>query len=403
MNQRTTLVMGFAIFIGMGWLSAALGPALPDLAAHTGTDLATLGALFTATFSGSMIGQTLSGPLNDRVGQRPILLGGIGLAVLGTFGIILSRSLGAILVCGAGFGVGFGTLDVTTNVLIARTFAGRSVPALNLLHVFYGVGSVAGPAVVGVALRLADTGVPGLWIGALVMLTPLVIALRIKSGTAPVPDQAEMDSVAHEAARNNVVPVVGFNYRMPLVWALGGVLGLFVGVEAGMSAWTATYVERSTTLSADTAALVTSGFWLALTLGRVVGAAWGGRFTAYTLLWITLLGMLAGAVLLVIGTGSVPLTIAGVVVLGFWAGPPFPTIVAIGTATFRDGPGKATALIVAMGSLSAALLPWLQGHVMEWAGETANAVFILVLTLLMVALYAGIRRTSPKQVPVPVS
>lgn len=403
MKQRATLVMAFAIFIGMGWLAAAIGPALPDLAKRTGTDLAALGALFSAVFTGSMIGQTVSGPLNDRLGQRPVLMGGIGVGVIGMLGVVLSHSLAAVLACGAVYGLGFGALDVTTNVLIARTFAGQSVPALNLLHVFYGVGSAAGPAVVGLSLRLADTGMPGLWIGAIVMLTPMLMALRLTPGPAAAPTQDDQDSAARDAARNKIEQVSGFSYRTPLVWALGGVLGLFVGVEAGMSSWTAAYVERSTVLSADAAALVTSGFWLALTLGRVAGAAWGGRFTAYTVLWASLLGMLAGAVLLVIGTGSVPLTVAAVIVLGFFAGPPFPTIVAIGTATFRDGQGKATAVIVAMGSLSAAVLPWLEGNVLERLGNSANAVFILTLTALMVALYAGVRRAGLKRAAAPAA
>jgi MFS transporter, FHS family, glucose/mannose:H+ symporter len=401
MKQRAILVMAFAIFIGMGWLAAAIGPALPDLAKRTGVDLAAVGAIFSAVFTGSMIGQSVSGPLNDRLGQRPVLIGGTGIGVIGMLGVVLSSNLVALLACGAVYGLGFGALDVTTNVLIARTFAGKSVPALNLLHVFYGVGSAVGPAVVGLSLRLANTGMPGLWIGAVVMLTPMLMAVRLTPGPAPAPTQDDQDSAARDAARNNIEPVAGFSYRMPLVWALGGVLGLFVGVEAGMSAWTATYVERSTVLTADAAALVTSGFWLALTLGRVAGAAWGERFTAYAVLWMSLLGMLAGAVLLAIGTGSVPLTIAAVLVLGFCAGPPFPTIVAIGTATFRDGQGKATAVIVAMGSLSAAILPWLEGNVLDKLGESANALFILVLTGLMVALYAAVRRAGPRRASAP--
>jgi FHS family Na+ dependent glucose MFS transporter 1 len=386
MTNRGTLAVSFIVFVAMGMLGAALGPALPDLADRAGSTLATLGALFTASFGGTMVAQMLAGPLNDRLGQRPVLLVGLGVAALGALDIVLSRSLWLTLGGGVIFGLGFGALDVSTNVLIAETFADRSVPVLNLLHVFYGVGSVLGPAAVSVGLRLWDSSLPALGVGIALLAVPVPFVLRLAPG--PVPARA-----------NTPAPDVpdSFTYRAPLLWALGALLLLYVGVEAGMGAWTTAYVDRSTTLSVETAALITSGFWLALTVGRVAGAAWGGRFTPYTVLWGCLAGMLAGGVLLALGTGSALLTILAVLMIGFWAGPPFPTIVAIATVTFRSGPGKAAGTVVALGSLGAATLPWTQGVVLDRAGPAANAIYIVTLTGVMVLLYVGIRRRATRQ------
>jgi fucose permease len=383
MTNRGTLAVSFIVFVAMGMLGAAFGPALPDLADRAGSTLAALGALFTASFGGTMVAQMLSGPLNDRLGQRPVLLAGLGVAALGTLGIVVSHSLWLTLGSGVIFGLGFGALDVSTNVLIAQTFAHRSVPVLNLLHVFYGVGSVIGPAAVSVGLRLWDSSLPALGMGIALLAVPVPFVLRMAPG--PVPAQAV--TPAHDAAGN-------FTYRAPLLWALGALLLLYVGMEAGMGAWTTAYVDRSTTLSVETAALVTSGFWMALTAGRVAGAAWGGRFTPYTLLWMCLAGMLAGGLLLALSTGSALLTILAVLIIGFWAGPPFPTIVAITTVTFRSGPGKAAGMVVALGSLGAATLPWTQGVVLDRGGTAANAVYVVVLMAVMALLYVGIRRRA---------
>jgi MFS family permease len=181
MTNRHILAVSFAIFIGIGVLTAALGPSLDDLAEQTGSDLAALGAIFTASFGGTMIAQISSGPLYDRVGQRPLMLAGALVGALGTLGIVLSHALWLTLTSSVFFGIGFGALDVSTNILIAQAFATRSVPVLNLLHTFFGVGSVIGPAIASgspaVGYRAAVA------VGRSIVLIP-VPAIRMTAGPA---------------------------------------------------------------------------------------------------------------------------------------------------------------------------------------------------------------------------
>lgn len=382
MTNRHILAVSFLIFIGIGVLSAALGPSLDDLAEQTGSDLAALGAIFTASFGGTMIAQISSGPLYDRVGQRPLMLAGVLVGALGTLGIVLSHSLWLTLTSSVFFGIGFGALDVSTNILIAQTFAARSVPVLNLLHTFFGVGSVIGPAIASGSLKLWDTALPSLWAGIVIVLIPVPGILRMTAG----PAQSQEDDA----------PAGQFSYRVPLLWALGAVLMVYVGIEAGLGAWIKTYAERSTSLSEETAALLAAAYWFALTVGRVAGAIWGGRFTPYTVLGVSLGGMVAGSALLVVSTGSIPVTIAAVLVLGVFSGPPYPTVVAITNRVFRSAPGRATGAVVSLGGLGAASLPWAQGIVLDEAGASAYAVFIAVLTVIMMSIYAGIRREPEK-------
>ena len=83
MTNRQILTFSFVIFISLGLLSATLGPALDDLAQQTGSNLDVIGAIFTASFLGTMLAQAAVGPVNDRIGQRPVLLAGIALIVAG--------------------------------------------------------------------------------------------------------------------------------------------------------------------------------------------------------------------------------------------------------------------------------------------------------------------------------
>lgn len=381
MTQRTTLITSFLIFIAIGMASAVFGPALSTLADRVGTDLATVGVLVTTSYLGTMLGQAIAGPLNDRLGQRPVLLVGILLAVVGTLVIVLTRSLGVMIIGSSIFGLGFGALDVSTNLLIAQRFADHSVSVLNLLHVFFGVGAVIGPAVASLALNTTDSALPAFWISLVVFVLPVPLVLRLPRG----PQEAA-------ETHHNVAPEMPFSYRVPLLWLLGAILLLYVGVEAGLGSWITAYVDRSTSLGETSGAQLTSVYWAALTVGRVLGAMYGGRFAPFMVLRVSLIGMAVGGVILALGTGSVALTILAVLIMGVWSGPPFPTVIAITTAAFKRHPGKATSIVVTLASLGAATMPWITGVLLDRVSPGAMALFVMIESIALVGAYVLARR-----------
>ena len=68
---RALLAVSFLSFLALGMTASALGPALPELAARTGSGLAVLGGIFTAMFGGSVTAQALSGPLSTGLAHAP--------------------------------------------------------------------------------------------------------------------------------------------------------------------------------------------------------------------------------------------------------------------------------------------------------------------------------------------
>ena len=376
LSTRGTMAASCMCFFALGVINGALGPALPGLAANTSSSLATIGAIFTALFLGGFITQLIAGTLNDRLGQRPVLLLGIGLLAAGICGIAVSHALPLTLACALIAGLGHGAVGVSTNVLIAEVFAARSASALNLLNVFFGIGAVAGPAITGLTLRVWGSALPALWLGAGLMLAQAPFVLRL----ANAPKSAQHD--------DPVTSSVAL-FRSPLVWAFGILLLLYVGTETGIGGWTSTYMERTTTIGAAAAALVTSGFWLAMTGGRVAGALLGARVEADVLLRLSLAGALAGAVLLALSTGNAELTVIAVILIGFCFGPIFPTALSIVTSTFRHAAGTAASVVIGLGSLGGMLLPWVQGALLESSGPAASVVLVAAGTLAMLAIELG--------------
>jgi fucose permease len=377
--KRTVLVVACLVFLSLGMMTAAIGPVLPDLARQTGSDLATIGSLFTAIFFGALLAQVVSGPLGDRIGMGSVVIGGVAILAIGTLGITLSRALPLTLALALLAGLGHGAVDLGANVLIARVFNHQAVSALNLLNVFFGLGAFAGPATAGFALRTWGTGLPALWVSVAILLGLLPLLIRVA-----IPMSGKGSSAASTAAVNGI-------YRSPLLWGLGLLILVYVGTENGMGGWITTYVERTTPLRIEQAALVAAGFWLALTAGRMVSAALGLRISSHSLLTASLLAASLGGLLLVFSAGEVFLTVMAVLVMGFSFGSIYPTTIALTTAVFDQGPGKAASVVAAMGSLGGMALPWLQGIILVRTGPAASSWFTAVASLLMLALVVTIR------------
>lgn len=370
------LVIGAILFTAIGLTAAAFGPALPELAQKTGASLTGIGALVSTFYFGSVTSLLASGVISDRIGQRPLLAAGMIALSSGALGISLSPTLGLVLAAGALAGLGFGTLLVSTNLLVAAAFTEGRASALNFVAVFGGVGSFCSPAIAAASLKQIGSAIPVFWACAFVAIAALPMVGRLPSSPAqPAEDAGEQPRPA---------------YRDPLVLATGLLLFLCVGVENDIGAWTATYLGRTASAPAATAALLTSGYWLALTVGRAIGAALGRRIQDVTLLRLCLAGAAGFGLLLALSVGQLGMTSAAVLGLGLCIGPLFPTTVAVTTRAVRSAPGAAISLISAMGHGGAMVLPWLGGTLLERVSPAASVAMVAAVTATTLLLHMAI-------------
>jgi len=389
LSPRGTMVAACLSFVCHGAISAALGPALPGLAAHTGSSLAAIGSVVTALYLGAILALLASGPAFDRLGQYPVLMAGAALLGLGALGLTLGTSLPAVLVCAFVTGLGHGAMDLSCNLVIAEVFADRRAAAVSLLNVFFGIGAVVGPLTASITLKLWSTAFPALWLGGGLMLVQLLIIPRM----ARVPPVSPPGPQAVGEVRS-----LGPLLHSPVLWTLGALTLVYVGLENGMSAWTTTYLASTTAASTSAGALASAGFWLALAGGRMAAAAAGTRYSPKTILLATLVGALVAGGILATSSGNAVVTVLAILLTGFFYGPVFPVIFAIANGNFRGLAGTAGSLVIAMGSIGAALLPWMQGIVFVAAGPTASMLLIAVGALVMLVLFGSYHVVSRRMV-----
>jgi len=386
-KARNILIVSAAGYFSFGLLWSAIGPLLSQFAADNGTSLATIGGIYTAVFLGATLAQIILGPLTDRWGQLRSLTIALLVLALGFIGVSLSHWLP--LTFGLAFvaGLGHGMTNLCGNVMIGRLFKDKSVSAVNLLNFIWGIGAFIGPSLVGGALYLWHNGLPALWLSAAIMSgAALVLLFAFFNVPLGVTDQA-----ANAPAPKRI-------RLTPFLWSMGALLLLYEGTESAMGGWSTTYMQQTTTLGIELAAMVTSGFWLAITAGRAITVALGMRLEARQVLLLSLITAALGTGLFVAGFGNSAVSIAAILLIGLGYGAVYPTTMAMVTTAFPQAPGQAGSVITAMSGVGGMIIPWLQGVVMQQDGIRSGTYLIAAVMASLLVTFALSRRMEKQNV-----
>jgi fucose permease len=175
---------------------------------------------------------------------------------------------------------------------------------------------------------------------------------------------------------------------------LAVLLLVYVGIEIGLGAWAFTYGREAAGVSATAAALLSSGFWCALTLGRLASPPALQRLAPETLLVVGPLTAAAGSLALVLA-GDVPaVLVLGVLLAGFGFGPVWPVTFALAARAYPTAAGSASGLLAMIAAAGGLVLPWLQGAIIAGVGPTAGIAVTLAGCLAVAALAAAVARTE---------
>jgi len=367
----------FAMFVALGSSVAVIGPTLPWLAEQTHSQLNQISILFTAHSFGYLVGALLSGRLYDRFPGHPLmvamLLGMAGVLALVPVAPWLWLLALAIFIGG----VGGGGLDVGGNLMLVWTHRRDVGPFMNGLHFFFGLGAFLTPIIMAQAMLLTGSFKWGFWIVALMMLPAALWLGRLPS---PAIISNQEDNAARSSERLLILLMMAFFF-------------LYVGGEASFGGWIFTYSLALDLASETGAAYLTSVFWGALMVGRLVSIPLAVRFRSSTLLWVDLIGCLL-SILLILVLPLEPIAIwAGTIGVGFSMASMFPTMMTL--AERRLGlSGMITGLFLVASSLGGMTVPWLIGQLFEGVGPRVTMWMILIVMGLAVGVFVLIKSTS---------
>ncbi|MBE9181461.1 MFS transporter [Oculatella sp. LEGE 06141] len=376
--------LGFYAFIAIGIAEGGLGVLIPSILNAFDLSPATVTLLFLSQVAGYIVAALASSLLVSRIGLAWMLLLASGMLTLSLLIYALTPLWSVMVVTGVLLGLGIGLIDAGINTYFANDE--RNAKLLGLLHAFYGVGALLGPAVattllsVGLNWRsvyLVIASVVGLTIAGMMW----AIVFDYKPLTVRV-ETSDMDAVANLRLALNT----------PIVLMSGLLLLIYVGTEASVGNWAYSVQVISRNTPEMVAGYSISAYWLGLTLGRlgmgVAIARLGAIRTLDGSMGLLALG-LAAWVLLPDQLWSLPL-------IGVALGAIFPTTILL---TPRRVPPAlvpaAIGFLTSTASLGAATVPTVVGWLANQLNLGIIPVVLLPLTGVMVILHRWLVRHAP--------
>jgi MFS transporter, FHS family, Na+ dependent glucose transporter 1 len=397
-GYRTLATAGyFAAFVALGLAYASLGPTLTDLALAVGVNLTQISYLFTARGLGYLAGSMVGGRLYDRMRGHPVMAGVLLLTSLVMLVIPMATMLWMLIVMLFLIGMFEGAIDVGGNTLLVWLHRDKVAPYMNAMHFFFGVGAFLSPIIIAQVVLLGGGMRWAYWVLALLALPVSVMVLRLRSPEPPGSSAAEPVAAGQPA----VAQPLGQDLRLVALIAI--FFFLYVGAESGFGGWIATYAMETGLGDAVTAAYLTSAFWGALTLGRLLSIPIAARFTPRQVLLGDLIGCVASVAVLLFWPSVPAATWIGTFGAGFSMASIFPTTLSLAERHMKIT-GTITSLFFVGGSLGGMALPWLIGQLFERVGPQVTAGVIMGAVVLSFAIFMVIvvhtrrGRTQPRGV-----
>jgi fucose permease len=360
-------------------VGASLGPTLPGLAENTRTQLSEISFLFTARSLGYLLGSFLGGRLYDRTAGHPLMaFTVVVIAAMMAFVplIPLLPLLTAVLLI---LGAAEGTLDVGGNTLLVWLHRHRVGPFMNGLHFFFGVGAFLSPIIVAQTVLISGDIVWAYWVLAVLILPVAVWLLRLSSPTAQ--DDFQVPLEGQNIGESGAV-------RQPLLVVLIAIFFfLYAGAEIGFGGWVFSYAVELGLSDKTYAAYLTSAFFGAFTLGRLLAIPIAARYRPRTILLSDLIGCLISLALIISWPGSLVTLWMGAIGLGFSAASIFPTMLSLAERRMTIT-GRVTGWFFVGASAGGMTLPWLIGQLFDSIGPRAMMFFILVDLVLAAGVLA---------------
>lgn len=376
------IALAFYAFIAIGIAEGGLGVLLPSIIATYELTPATVTALFFSQISGYFVAALTSSLLSHRIGlAQMVLLAAV--SVTSALYIYASTTHWFVMVAtGTLLGLGIGLIDAGINTFIAHD---RRANLMGLLHAFYGIGALLGPAIATTLLASGINWRSAYGVFAAIVMLLVVGMIWVISQRQPL--MPSPPSASEQSAGANL----GLALKTPTVLIAGLLLLVYVGTEAALGSWAYAVqtIARGTPISV--AGYSVTAYWLGLTIGRLsmgqvmksIGAV---RLIDYSLLLLTV-GLLVWWLF--------PHQLWSLPLMGFALAAIFPT-------TIWLMPHRVPAAIVpaaigfvtSLGSIGAVSIPTAIGWIGDRFGLGTIPMVMLPFALLMLVLHRGLVRIT---------
>jgi FHS family glucose/mannose:H+ symporter-like MFS transporter len=357
-----------------------LGAVVPGIKEKFQLDEISSGTLFSILPFGILVGSLVFGPFCDRYGYKILLALSCFLMFVGFEGIAYAPSHILLKVCIFLFGAGGGSVNGATNALVSDISKKDKGADLSLLGVFFGLGALGMPFILGVLESRFNYDV----VVSIVGFATLALGIFYLLMKFPPPKQT------------NAVPI---RYSVSLI--KDGVLILIAfflfcqsSFEAIINNWITTYLTSQLFIQADKALYALSLFVAGMTVMRLLlGSIF--RNTDVKKIWIGSFSLvLLGLIFLAAGKSFNP-AVAGLILLGAGLAGGFPIMLGFVGNRYKEFSGTAFSLVLVIALLGNMIINYSMGAIAQTYGIryliTVAFVELAVMLVLCIAILKKIK------------
>lgn len=323
-----------ALFL-FGMTLITLGSIMPSLTTKFEAHGLNAGILVAVLPIGILLGSLIFGPIVDRYGYKLLLIVSVLISAVSLEGLAFTRSLSLLYMCIFLIGFGGGIINGGTSALVADISEKNKGAALSLLGVFFGIGALGMPLLLGLLSRHYEYTTILAAVG-LFMLLPVIYFLFT---AFPNPKQAQGFPLKEGLKL----------VKQPALLLTGFFLFFQSGVESLVNNWTTSYLQADLGISNDRALYALSFSVVGLTVARLLLGSLLKNISSFTVLIISLVLVATGGLVLYT-TGSYSISFAALIMMGMGLAGGFPIILGYVGQLYASLSGTAfsIALVIAL-------------------------------------------------------
>jgi len=318
-----------------GIVLISLGSVLPHLREQFElTDLST-GSLLSILPFGLLIGSLVFGPVVDRYGYKIVLLTCSLMILAGLEGIALTGHMWILRLSIFLIGFGGGAINGGANALAADTAEGDRGARLSLLGVFFGIGALCVPFLLGLLVDVLPYDKILLWIGVFVLL-PVILYMIID-----FPPPKNPQGFPLKDARKLL--------KDPWIILTGFILFIQSGVEGLANNWSTTYLQDNKEFLNQHALFSLTCLVAGMTFMRLVLGWWLHHIRSGLVLLVSVGLSISGSLVILLSETQIA-TYSGMAILGAGLAACFPVIMGqvAGKYTHLSGTALSIVLVLAL-------------------------------------------------------
>lgn len=366
-NRKLVFASACAGLFLFGVGAITLGSIAPDLRSKFNLDEFQIGGLFSLFPVGILFGSLGFGPITDRFGYKLLLAICSIMLGLGFLGIGMAHSIWLIQICILLIGIGGGAINGATSALVADISTENKGASLALFSVFFGLGALTMPFVLGLLRDLVAFESIVVVIGGLTFLLSLVyFGLQF-----PAAKHSEGISVAQ----------LGQMLKDPLLLMIGFFLFWQSACEALINNWTTTFLLETLQVNGRWTLYALSSYVAGMSVMRLLTGSVFRKIPASRMLSFGMGFLIVGIIIL----GWMPglnWVIFGLVLIGFGLALGFPIMFGLSSSLYSKNSGTAIGIILVISLVGNLLTNYVMGYLAKFWGIGIFSLGLLIAAVI---------------------